>query len=342
MLSRLVVVAIAILGPIYFVLLVAILPFQLTPFADDFLNQLFHYVLVPGVFSAVWLGIIFNSRYRLANTFHLMDEATDAVPLRWRVFYGTNAAFVLLFFILPLVTAPLAIIAGLVVAGHVFYRIGVGKLGGGKPAAALSILVAIALCILPAIVMIEFIPNYLQVWETILNSWSNFWVDVVYAISQCLVNALNFGAPIYFIYFAAGEYDRGLYGEVYTKTPAGWIRLLEIIIFSVFLYMYLPVVATPFGFSLFLGWDLLFTQYINWISLGIMAIMILVRFGLGVSDNSTFGGPSNILIIGAFLVVEIFNKTDLVLKTIIIWMAFLIFAGVSLVNFGRASPREMY
>ncbi len=342
MLSRLAVVAIAVLGPIYFVFLVALLPFQLAPFTDEFLNQIFHYVVVPAVFSAPWLGIIYNGRYRLANTFHLMNESTDAVPLRWRVFYGTNAAFVLVFFILPLVTAPLAIVTGLIVAGHVFYRIGVGKLGGGKPAAILGGLVAVALCIMPVVVMIEFVPNYLQVWEAILSSWSNFWVDVVYAVSQCLVNALNFGAPIYFIFFAASEYDRGLYGEVYTKTPTGWIRLLEAIIFSVFLYMYLPVIVTPFGFSLFLGWDALFTQYINWISLGIMGIMILVRFGLGVRDNSTFGGPSNILIIGAFLVVEIFNKTNLVLKTIIIWLAFLIFAGVSIVNYGRASSREMY
>lgn len=340
--SRIAVVSIAILGPIYFVLLMMLLPFQLAPFSDVFLNQLFNYVIVPGVFSAPWLGIIYNNRYRLANTFHLMNETTDAVPLRWRVFYGTNAAFVVVFFVLPLVTAPLAIIGGLVVAGHVFYRIGVGKLGGGKPAAVLGALVAIALCILPIIVMMEFIPNYLQVWDAILGAWSGFWVDVVYAISQCLVNALNFGAPVYFVYFAAGEYDKGLYGQLYTKTPSGWIRFGEAVIFSIFLYMYLPVVATPFGFSLFLGLDLLFTQYINWISLGIMGIMILVRLGLGVSDNSTFGGPSNILIIGAFLVVEIFNKTNLVLKTIIIWLAFLIFSGVSLVNYGRASPREMY
>ncbi|NHI82883.1 MAG: hypothetical protein EAX81_01080 [Candidatus Thorarchaeota archaeon] len=340
--SRIAVVTIAVLGPVYFVLLVALMPFQLTPFDDVLFNRIFHYVVVPVVFSAPWLGIIYNNRYRLANTFHLMNETTDAVPLRWRVFYGTNAAFVVVFFVLPLVTAPLAIVGGLVIAGHVFYRIGVGKLGGGKPAAFLGALVAIALCILPIIVMIEFIPNYLQVWETILSAWSTLWVDIVYAVSQCLVNALNFGAPIYFIYFAAGEYDRGLYGRLYTRTPSGWIRFGEAVIFAVFLYLYLPVVVTPFGFSLFLGLDQIFTQYINWISLGIMGIMILVKFGLGVSDNSTLGGPSNILIVGAFLIVEIVNKTNLVLKTIIIWLAFLIFSGVSLVNYVRASPREMY
>ncbi len=70
--------------------------------------------------------------------------------------------------------------------------------------------------------------------------------------------------------------------------------------------------------------------------------MILVRFRLGVQDNSTLGGPSNILVVGMFLIVELFFKTNLLLITLIIWLAFLIFAVVSLASFARASPREMY
>ncbi|MHA1902701.1 MAG: hypothetical protein ACXADL_00975 [Candidatus Thorarchaeota archaeon] len=341
MFTRVAVVSIAVLGPIYFFLLMFFLPFQMTPFMDPFLDNLFHYVAAPIVFSAPWLGIIYTRRFRFANAFQLMQDTTTAVPLRWRIFYGTNAGFILTFFILPMVTAPLAIIGGLVVAGHVFYRIGIGKLGGGKPAAALGAIVALALCILPAFVMIQFMPEYLNVWNTILDAWNGFWIQIVYGVAQSLVNALSFGAPVYFVFFAAQQYERGLYERTYTDTPSGWIRAVELLIFVVFTWFYLPVIATPIG-NLFLGMSWLFTSYINWISLGIVVFMILLKWRLKVADNSTMGGTTNILIVGMFLVVELFFKTNLLIVSLIIWLAFLIFAGVFLANFARASPREMY
>ncbi|MFQ5831959.1 MAG: hypothetical protein ACE5H4_04615 [Candidatus Thorarchaeota archaeon] len=340
--TRLTVVMLGVMGPVYFFLLMMFLPFQLMPFMDPVLDWWYHYIIVPSVFSAPWVGIIYYSRYRLANTVHLMDETTDAVPLRWRVFYGFNAAFVVTFFILPMVAAPLAIVSGLFVAGTVFYRIGVGKFGGGRAAAALAVIMGIVLCIVPFIITIEFIPRYLEVWNAVLGSWEGYWLRVVYGFAQCLVNALSFGAPVYFVFFAAKEYDKGLYGTVYTRTPTRWIRIGELILFLVFLYVYLPPIDTPFGQLQFLDQSWVFTNGINWISLSIVALMILVRFRMGVQDNSTLGGPSNILVVGMFLVVELFFKTNLLLITLIIWLAFLIFAAVSLASFARASPREMY
>ncbi len=340
--TRVVVALLALMVPIYFIILVLFLPFTMEPFSVPLYDALFHYIITPAVFSAPWLGFIFFERYRLANTVHIMEETTTAVPLRWRVFYGTNAAFVLMFFILPMITAPLAIIGGLLVAGRVFYTIGIGKLGGGKPAAILAIIVAIGLCIFPSLVMIQFIPNYLLIWESILNAWSDFWWFVVYGVAQCLVNALSFGAPIYFIYYGAAEYDRGVYGEVYTKTPTGWIRVGELLIFTIFLILYLPPVPTPFGTIPFLDQSSLFNSYINWISLGIVVIMILVKMRLRVENDTTIGGASNIFIVGLFLVVELFYKTQVLIITLIIWLAFLLFAGVMVLSYTRASPREMY
>jgi hypothetical protein len=271
-----------------------------------------------------------------------MDETIAGVPLRWRVFYGANAAFVLMLFVLPMATPPLAIILGLFVAATVFYRVGVGKFGGGKAGAAIAIPVAIALCILPIIVMLEFMPLYLDVWNTILLTWESFWLRVVYGFAQCLVNALSFGAPVYFIYFGAQEYDKGLYGEVYTKTPTKWIRIAEFIIFAVFLYLYLPPIPTPLGTIYFLDQSTLFNQYINWVSLSIVAIMYIVKFVLKVENDSTIGGASNIFVIGLFLVVELFFKTNLLLITAIIWLAFLVYGGLTAVSYLRASSREIY
>ncbi len=339
--TRITVVVLAIVGPIYFFLLMFFIP-QMTPFGDPMLDLLFHYIAVPIVFSAPWVGLIYYQRYRLANTVHIMDETIAGVPLRWRVFYGANAAFILMLFVLPMATPPLAIILGLIVAGTVFYRIGVGKFGGGKPAAAIVALAAIALCVLPVIVMLEFMPLYIDVWESILSTWESFWLTVVYGFAQCLVNALSFGAPIYFVYFGAQEYDRGLYGEVYTKTPTKWIRILEFILFCFFLYLYLPPIPTPIGTLQFLNQSVLFTQFINWISLAIVAIMYIVKFVLKVQNDTTIGGISNIFVIGLFLVVELFFKTNLLLITAIIWLAFLVYGSLTAISFLRASSREIY
>jgi len=77
--------------------------------------------------------------------------------------------------------------------------------------------------------------------------------------------------------------------------------------------------------------------------------MILVRKGLKVEDTSTMGGASNIIIVGMFLVVEglfkgisFLQEYEVPVKTLIIWLAFLIFAIVIIANFLRASPRELY
>lgn len=341
--TRVTVVLIAIIGPLYFFLLMLLLPFQMTPFGDVFYDFLFHYLAAPGVFSITWVGLIYYSRFRLANTIQLFGETTTSVPLRWRIFYGTNAAFVIGFFILPMIIAPMAIISGLFVAGQVFYRVGVGKLGGGKIASALGILVAIALCILPALVMIQFTPGYLQVWDVILDSWSSFWFKVVYGFAQCLVNALSFGAPVYFLYYGAQQYDQGVYGTVYTQTPTRWIRFGELIIFSIFLYLYLPPVPLPLGGVIpFADLSIIFNLYINYISLGIVILLILIKKYLGVVDDSTLGGPVNIAIVGMFLVVEMFFKFDVIIVTMAIWLAFLLFASIFVANYIRASPREMF
>jgi hypothetical protein len=341
LMTRVTVVLLAIVGPIYFFLLMLFIP-QMSPFADTTLNILFHYLAAPIVFSLPWVGTIYYQRYRLANTVHIMDETITAVPLRWRMFYGANALFVLMLFVLPLATPIIAIIEGLLVAGRVFYLIGFGKLGGGKPAAALGVIAALALCVLPAFVMMEFIPGYMAVWEIILRTWEDFWVNVASGVAQCLVNALSIGAPIYFIYFGAQEYDRGLYGEVYTKTPTTRIKLGELVIFLVFVIMYLPPIPTPIGIIPFLDLSYLFQRYINWISLGIVVIMVLVRMKLKVKRDTTMGGASNIFVVGLFLVVELFFKTNLILITAIIWLAFLIYGGLAAVSYFRASSREIY
>ncbi|MHA2046625.1 MAG: hypothetical protein ACW99G_17695, partial [Candidatus Thorarchaeota archaeon] len=109
-----------------------------------------------------------------------------------------------------------------------------------------------------------------------------------------------------------------------------------------FLYLYLPPIPTPLGTLQFLDQSFLFTQYINWISLSIVVIMYLVKFVLKVKNDTTIGGVSNIFVIGLFLVVELFFKTNLLLITAIIWLAFLVYGGLTAISYLRASSREIY
>ncbi|MHA2016181.1 MAG: hypothetical protein ACTSUH_10615 [Candidatus Thorarchaeota archaeon] len=343
LMTRVVVVTMALAVPVYFFALMFLLPFQITPFGDPFLDWLFNYLLVPSVFSTTWVALIYLNRYRLANTVHLMRETTTSVPLRWRVFYGLNAAFVMVFFVLPVATAPVAVIGGLALAGTVFYRTAVGKLGLGRLAAAATVIVAVALCILPAYIMLAFIPRYLEIWNAMLSSWSSFWFGVVYGVAQCLVNALSLGAPIHFLYYGAQQYERGVYGDILTEIPTTRIRLAEGLLFLVFLILYLPPIPTPLGeMWWFMNMPWLFTTYINWISLAVVVIMLIIRRVLGVKDKSTMGGAANIAIVAMFLLVEIFFKTNLLVVTLVIWLAFGVFAAVVAANFMRASSREMY
>ncbi|MCF2136599.1 MAG: hypothetical protein K9W43_05085 [Candidatus Thorarchaeota archaeon] len=342
LMTRVIVVALWIATPFYFFLLMFVLPFQITPFGEPLLNILFNNIIVPTVFSVTWVGILYFNRYRISNTIYLLRESTTAVPLRWRVFYGLNAAFVMIFFVMPIISAPIAVIGGLVFAGNMGHAIAVGKFNLGRFAAIITGIIAIALCILPGYIMLAFIPQYLQIWNLMLTTWSTSGFGIVYGIAQCLVNALSIGAPIHFIYFGAQQYEKGLLGTIYTEPPTGRIRLMEALLFIVFTIVYLPPIITPFGVLPFLDMSWVFTTYINWVSLGIVVILIIVKRALGVADSSTLGGASNLTIVVLFLLVEIFFKTNLLIVTLVVWLAFLIFAIITLVNFARASPREMY
>ncbi|MBD3159811.1 MAG: hypothetical protein GF309_13595 [Candidatus Lokiarchaeota archaeon] len=340
--TRVTVAAMGIFLPVYFFILMFVLPFQLQPFTDPTLNWLFHHLLVPALFCAPWVSFLYVNRYRLANTIHMTHETTTSVPLRWRIFYGMNAAFVVMFFVFPMVASPLAVIGGLFLSGTVIYRVAKGKLGKGKPAKLIAIILGFLLSILPIYVFLLFAPRYLEVWTAILSAWSSFWFGVVYGVAQCLVNVLSFGSPIHFMYFAANEFDKGVYGRSYTRTPTNKIRFGESILYIVFLILYLPPIPTPLGTIPFLNMSWLFKQYINWISMGVVGIMTLIKWRLDVGDEQTLGGPLNIIVVGMFLIVEIFFKTDLLVVTLVIWLAFIIFAALSAVAYASASPREMH
>ena len=340
--TRITVVAMAIAAPIYFFILVAALPIRLAPTGQPFFDAAFNYAMVPSVFSVTWVALIYLNRYRLANTIHIMHSTMISVPLRWRIFYGLNAAFVMMFFILPVVTAPVAVIGGIALAATTYRELLRGRLGLGPAASVLAALVALALCVLPGYIALSFIPEYLAIWNTMITAWTDTWILVASGIAQCLVNALTFCSPIHFVYFGAQQFEKGVFGEVYTDTPSRGIRLLEATIFVVLLVLYLPPVSTPVGVLPFLNMRWLFATYISWASLLVVGIMTIVKRLTHVVNDTTMGGATNTVVVTLFLIVEIFFKTNLLVVTLIIWLAFAVFALVTFLSLAQASPREMY
>ncbi|MEM2142375.1 MAG: hypothetical protein QXQ81_03880 [Candidatus Thorarchaeota archaeon] len=342
LMTRAVVMAMALSIPAYAFILVHMLPFRMTPFGNEFLDTLFHFGVVPIIFSVTWDSIIYLRRYRMANTVYLARRSTGPIPLRWRVFYGANALFVSLFFVLPLVTPIVSMIGGIMLASTVVYRAALGRLGMRRISAAAAVVVASAVRLRSIFVLLQFAPGYLLVWERIQESWSSFWVGVVQGVSQCLVNALSWGAPVHFIWVAAQEYDRGVYGMVYTRIPMIRVRLFEATLFMIFLCVYLPPIPTPIGTLPFLNASYLFNQYINYISMAVVAVVLVTKRALGMAENSTMGGVSNITVVGLFLMIEVFYKTNLIVVNFAIWLAFILFAGLIVINYMRASSRELY
>ncbi len=340
--TRVTVVAMAVAAPVYFFALVWSLPFALTPLGVPLWDWMFTFIVVPSVFSITWVVLIFLNRYRLANTVHIMHSTMVSVPLRWRVFYGLNAAFVMMFFILPVVTAPVAVIGGLALAGATTHRLLRGRSGRGSVIGLFYVLLAVVLVVLPAYIVWSFVPRYIVIWNTMITAWTDAWIGIANGIAQCLVNSLSLCSPIHFIYFSAQQYEQGVFGEVYSEKPAHAIRALEGLLFVVFLILYLPPMITPLGTLPLLDMRWLFTNYINWASLGVVAIMTLVKRLTHVVNDTTIGGATNTLVVSMFLLVEIFFKTNLLVVTLVIWLAFLIFALVTLLSLAQASPREMY
>ncbi len=191
------------------------------------------YVIFPLVFSFTWWIFLYFLRNKIANSFSLIREETSPIPTRWLIFYGVNAAIMLIFFIIPFVSSILAIFGFFVLAWQLVVKSDWAFERGKKIVFCYGLIIFGLFLIFPIIVQIEFWNDYSIFWDRLWGSWGTY-VPYLYSFSIVLVNALTIGSAINFVYSGAGEFERGAFGTTYDTSPRRGIILLEVILFVIF------------------------------------------------------------------------------------------------------------
>ncbi len=338
---NLILVIVAILMPIYSIILTIVLPFKLTTTGNMILDLFVNEALLPIIITIPWWYIIYEARYRLINAMRITWNSTTMIPLRWRLFYGINAFVVLIAFVIPFISLPIAVIVGILLAGKIKqYISSLGIHGTGRK--IIAAIIGLIMLVLPSIYMFYFYNAYYPVWQAIETVWNSTWVDIVYGISQCVVNALSFGSVVYFIYHGAAEYEKNMIGWEITKPPKTAIKIIEFILFIIFIYLWIDKLPTPFGVIQLGNMRYLFQIIINPISLGIVGIVFILKIISGSSATGSRKSALGIILVGAFLAVEIFNRFNILMINTIIFLSFAIFAGAFIINVIRAPRSEVY
>jgi hypothetical protein len=250
---RLLVVILFIITPIYFVLLIYFVNFN----GDLVLNlDLFkqigpnatYFFIFPLVFSFTWWIFLYFLRNKIPNSFSIVREETSPIPTRWLIFYGVNAAIMLAFFIIPLVSSLFAIFGFFVLAWQVVVRSDWAYERGKATLACWGLIIFGLFLAFPILVQIEFWNDYTIFWSRLWGSWQNY-IPYLYSFSIVIVNALTVGSIFYLIYGGAVEFERGAFGTSYDQVPRRPIVLLEIILFVIFALIWWQTIVSGGIFS---------------------------------------------------------------------------------------------
>lgn len=250
---RLVVVALFIIIPIYFFLLIYFVNLE----GDLVLHlalfqkigpEVTYYVIFPLSFSFTWWIFIYVLRNKIANSFSSIKEETNPIPTRWLIFYGVNAIIMLAFFIIPFISSIMAIFGFFVLAWNIIVRSDWAYERGKFTLVCYAIMIFGLFLLFPILIQIEFWNDYTVFWDQLWGQWGNF-VPYLYSFSIVVVNALTIGSLLNFIYSGSSEFERSTFGASYTEPPRRIIVLLEIILFVIFFIIWWQSIVTGGVFS---------------------------------------------------------------------------------------------
>ncbi|MFX1509046.1 MAG: hypothetical protein ACFFBR_01950 [Promethearchaeota archaeon] len=302
----------------YFIGLIYILTFfaPLIPGLIELpLSSIFRYFIIPVIFSFPWILFVYIFRERTINASEIMNKKGNLIPLRWRMLYSFNTLIILAFFIFPFLSPPLAIFAALVLAYRIVHRSeNIWQKSQGARC-SYTLILFILLAIMPVYFTIIWFQYFIAITGIIFTSW---WIlfDPMYFTSLCIVNALAIGSLLHLSY---GTLDESGILQHKDSQKLWLIRFAELALFAIFWVVLNPFIPffslsitsgmtfnlafpDPIGFAGTLG----NVSYVNYLCLGIIAIVYLVKFAVGIGGDlklSIFG----ILFAAAFLIVEVLN-----------------------------------
>jgi len=263
-LTRLIVLLSIILIPITIFVIFSVVDFNLWYSNDPVLKFWIIKFVCPLVFSISWLFFLILFANRLSNAIDSFDEKIGVVPSRLKFFYGINALYLLIIFVLPLVTPIISILSFASFAWHLttFKKESWEEDSKVSFITKLSIVLA---SIIPIFCTITIIPEYL---DLPLFLWNTIWVpnlDLLFTISYSLFTSLAFGSLI--ILFAnkgISEYEQ-LYVDSTQKRSFANVKILEVFLFGFFLFLdlYNYTIIQLFYWAGFI--IIIFTSLVNYV-----------------------------------------------------------------------------
>jgi hypothetical protein len=278
-------------------------------------SSIFRYFIIPVVFAFPWVLFVYIFRERTLNASDIMNAKGNLIPLRWRMLYSFNTLLILAFFIFPFISPPLAIFAALILAYRIVHHSeNIWQKSQGARMGYTLILFTI-LAIVPIYLTIIWFQYFIAISGIIFTSW---WIlfDPMYFTSLCIVNALAIGSLFHLSYGTLDETGNLRHG---TSQRLWLIRFGEFVLFIIFWVVLNPFI--PF-FSLSLSSGATFNlafpdfigfagtlgniSYLNYLCLGLIAIVYLVKFAVGIGGDLKLS-IIGILLAAAFLIVELLN-----------------------------------
>ena len=233
--SRLMVLFSIIILPTIIFLIFAFADFKLWFSNDPKLTFWIIKILCPLIFSISWIFFMILFATRISTTIESMDKTIAVVPIRLKVFYGTNALFILLIFVIPILTPLIAVLSFASFA----WRLTTFKKetwDDQKISFGTKFLI-IVFIILPVFCSAIILPQYLVL---AIFLWTDVWMpnlDYLFRISYAIYTALAFGSLLFLIANrGVSEYEQ-IFEEPKSETSIWGIRVIELLLFVFFIFL---------------------------------------------------------------------------------------------------------
>ncbi|MHA2407774.1 MAG: hypothetical protein ACXACA_05345 [Candidatus Ranarchaeia archaeon] len=281
--------------PIYFIILLNLTPVQLVVFDDPLLNWLLSWIGVPLLFSLPWIFIIYTLRDEIVTSIHVMGRETTLLPLKWRVFYGFNAAMLLSLLILPFFSPFLLVLSSLLVIGRFLGR--VNPEGSSNRRLGILFIFLSILIVLPIIwFIVIFFSQYIAFFLWLLQLWF-FQVDNIYTVSTLIINTVTIGSLLWVLAEKIYEEDIKLLSLPFSSLPSRRIQVFEILIFIVLFVLWIPSLGNQ-------GWIL---DYVSQISLIVVVLVFLYRKIAKLPKSTTQPGLIGMVWVIVFLLIYLLD-----------------------------------
>ncbi|MHA2248742.1 MAG: hypothetical protein ACXAD7_00200 [Candidatus Kariarchaeaceae archaeon] len=182
---------------------------------------------IPIFFSLPWVIITIMRATKIANSYTLMGRALGKVRIDQKLFYGLNAAFTMIFLVLPF-ASPILTVLGVFIAFRILTR----KAIIGRISKLFWFIPALIISIIPGLIVIAFYSNYRDLFDKIFEIWQDY-IDDIFYMGLCLALAISIGNFFYFLHERRKKFSRT------TLDPYRLIYLLKFVFFGFLLYLYL-------------------------------------------------------------------------------------------------------